>query len=145
MPDGTTPKASGLFFEKKVRVLVAQLCPILCDPMDCSPSGSSVHRVLQARILEWVAIPFSRDIPNSGIKPQCPALQAGSLRSDPPGKLSEFPLKKKKKKTNHAPPFPQFSSVAQSCPTLCNPMNSSTPPCPSPSPRVHSNSCPSSW
>ena len=38
----------------------AQLCPTLCDPMDCSPQGSSVHVILQARILEWVAIPFSR-------------------------------------------------------------------------------------
>ena len=43
-----------------VCVLVAQLCPILCDPMDCSTSGSSVHGILQARILEWIAIPFSR-------------------------------------------------------------------------------------
>ena len=42
-----------------VCVLVAQLCPALCDPMDCSPPGSSVHGILQARILEWVAIPFS--------------------------------------------------------------------------------------
>ena len=41
-------------------VLVAQLCPTLCDPTDCSPPGSSVHGVLQARILEWVAISFSR-------------------------------------------------------------------------------------
>ena len=40
-------------------VLVTQLCPILCNPMDCSPSGSSVHGIPQARILEWVAIPFS--------------------------------------------------------------------------------------
>ena len=39
---------------------VAQLCPALCDPMDCSPPGSSVHGILQARILEWVAISFSR-------------------------------------------------------------------------------------
>ena len=39
---------------------VAQLCPTLCDPMDCSPPGSSVHGILQARILEWIAIPFSR-------------------------------------------------------------------------------------
>ena len=39
---------------------VAQSCPTLCDPMDCSPLVSSVHRILQARILEWVAIPFSR-------------------------------------------------------------------------------------
>ena len=40
--------------------LVAKLCLTLCDPMDCSPSGSSVHGILQARILEWVAISFSR-------------------------------------------------------------------------------------
>ena len=42
-----------------VCVLVAQLCPTLCDPMDCSPPGFSVRGILQARILEWVAIPFS--------------------------------------------------------------------------------------
>ena len=39
---------------------VAQSCPTLCDPMDCSPPGSSVHGILQARILVWVAISFSR-------------------------------------------------------------------------------------
>ena len=45
----------------KVKVLVTQLCQILCDPTDCSPTGSSiVHGILQPRILEWVAIPFSR-------------------------------------------------------------------------------------
>ena len=42
--------------------LVANLCPTLCDPMDYSPPGCSVHRLLQARILEWVAISFSRGI-----------------------------------------------------------------------------------
>ena len=41
-------------------VLVAQSCPTLYDPMDCSPQGSSVHGILQARILEWVAMPFSK-------------------------------------------------------------------------------------
>ena len=41
-------------------VLVAESCPTLWDPMDCSPPGSSVHGILQARIPEWVAIPFSR-------------------------------------------------------------------------------------
>ena len=41
-------------------MLIAQLYPTLCDPMDCSPLGSSVHGILQARILEWVAIYFSR-------------------------------------------------------------------------------------
>ena len=39
--------------------LVTQLCPALCDPLDCSPPGSSVHGILQARVLEWGAIPFS--------------------------------------------------------------------------------------
>ena len=42
-------------------VLVAHLCPILWDPKDCSPPSSSVHGILQARILEWLAIPFSRE------------------------------------------------------------------------------------
>ena len=39
---------------------ITQSCPTLCDPVDCSPSGSSIHGILQARILEWVAISFSR-------------------------------------------------------------------------------------
>ena len=39
---------------------VTQLCPTLCDPRDCSPPGSSVHGIFQARILEWVAISYSR-------------------------------------------------------------------------------------
>ena len=47
----------------------------LCDPVDCSPPGSSVHGILQARILEWVAIPFSRDLPNPGIEPRSLALK----------------------------------------------------------------------
>ena len=43
-----------------VMVLVAQLCPTLCDPVDCSPPGTSLCGILQAGILKWVAIPFSR-------------------------------------------------------------------------------------
>ena len=43
-----------------VNLLVAQSCPVLCNPMECSPPGSSVHGILQARILEWVATSFSR-------------------------------------------------------------------------------------
>ena len=45
---------------------VIQSCPTLCDPMDCSPPGSSVRGITQARILEWVAIPFSGDLPDPG-------------------------------------------------------------------------------
>ena len=43
-----------------VCVLVAQSCPVLCDPMDCSPPGPSDYGILQARTLEWISISFSR-------------------------------------------------------------------------------------
>ena len=56
--------------------------------MDCSPPGSSVHGILQTRILEWVAIPSPRDLSDPGIKPGSLALQANSLPSEPPGKYS---------------------------------------------------------
>ena len=45
---------------EKVKMLVVQSCPTFCHHMDCRPPGSSVHGILQARILEWVAISFSR-------------------------------------------------------------------------------------
>ena len=67
-------------------VLVNQSCLTLCDPIDSSLPGSSVHGILQARILGWVAIPFPRDLPDPGIKPASPALQVDSLLSEPPGK-----------------------------------------------------------
>ena len=69
-----------------LKALVAQSCSTLCDPMNCSPPGSSVHGILQARILEWVAIPSSGDLPDPGIKPRSPTLQADSLPSEPPWK-----------------------------------------------------------
>ena len=52
--------------------LVAQSCLILYYPMDCSLPGSSVHGIVQARILEWVAIASSGDLPDPGIEPTCP-------------------------------------------------------------------------
>ena len=67
---------------------VAQSCPTLCNPMNCSPPGSSLHGILQARVLKWVAISFSRDLPDPGIEPGSPALQADTLTSEPPGTLS---------------------------------------------------------
>ena len=54
--------------------------------MDCSLPGSSIHGILQARILEWVTTSFSRDLPDPGIKPGSPALQADALPSEPPEK-----------------------------------------------------------
>ena len=51
---------SSFAFHLSVSVKLLQLCLTLCDPMDCSPPGSSVQGILQARILEWVAMPSSR-------------------------------------------------------------------------------------
>ena len=78
------------FFPVEIRyhlnMLVAQSCLTL-QSMDCSLSSSSVHGILQVRIVEWVAIPFSRgDLANPGFKPGSLALQADSLLSEPPGK-----------------------------------------------------------
>ena len=67
-------------------MVVTQLCLTLCDAMDCSLPGSSVLGILQARILEWVAMPPPGDLPFPGIKPKSPVLQAYSLLSAPPGK-----------------------------------------------------------
>ena len=60
---------------------VTQSCLTLCDPMDCSPPGSSVRGILQARILEWVAI--SGDLPDPGVEHGSPAFQTDSLLSEP--------------------------------------------------------------
>ena len=59
-----------------------QLCPTLCDPTDCSLPGSSVHEILQARILEWVACPPPGDLPRPGIKPTSPAAPTCGLHMD---------------------------------------------------------------
>ena len=59
----------------------------LCDPMDCSLPGFSVHGIFQARVPEWFAISFSGDLPDPGIEPGSPTLQADALPSKPPGKL----------------------------------------------------------
>ena len=67
-------------------MLVAQSSLTLCDPMNCSPSGSSVHGILQAKILEWVAIPFSKGSSRPRIELRSPALLADSLPSEPTGK-----------------------------------------------------------
>ena len=65
----------------KVKLKVTQLFPTLCDPMNYTGLG-----ILQARILEWVAFPFSKDLPNPGIQPRSPALRADSLPAEPQGK-----------------------------------------------------------
>ena len=64
-----------------MEVKVTQSSPTLCDPMDYT-----VHEILQARMLEWVAFPFSRVLPNPEIEPRSPTSQADSLPAEPPGK-----------------------------------------------------------
>ena len=68
---------------KVEKVKVAQSCLTLCNPTDCCLASSSFQEILQARIMEWVAIPVSRDLPNPGIKLRSPALQADSLPTEP--------------------------------------------------------------
>ena len=80
----------NLFLYSESESEFAQSCPTLCDPMDCSLSGSSVHEIPQARILEWVAMPFSRGSSRPRIEPVSLALQADSLPSEPPGKPSQY-------------------------------------------------------
>ena len=82
------------------------LCPAVCDPMSCSPPGSSVHGILQ-EYWSGLAFPFPGDFLNPGIEAGCPALQADSLQSEPPGK----PRKIKGSEVK----------VAQSCLTLSDP------------------------
>ena len=69
-----------------VCVLVIQSCPTLCNPTDCSPPGFSVHGILQARILEWVATPSSRGSPDPGVKRSSASQVTVSLPTKPPGK-----------------------------------------------------------
>ena len=67
-PSGSS-EVSTCLCESEGKKNVAQSCPALCDPMDCSPPGSSVHAILQARTLEWLAMPSPRGSPDPGIEP----------------------------------------------------------------------------
>ena len=67
--------------------LVAQSCPTLCDPMDCSPPGTSVHGDSPGKnVGVGCHALLPGDLPNPGIQPRSPALQADALTSEPPGK-----------------------------------------------------------
>ena len=73
--------------------------PCLCNPMDCSLTGSSVHGISQARILEWVAIPSPGDLPDLRIEPAFLALQADfCIAGRRPSKPEKVKKKKKREK-----------------------------------------------
>ena len=76
---------------------VTQSCLTLCNPTDYSPPGSSIHGIFQARVLQWVAFSSPGDLPDPGIEPRSPSLQADALQSEPPGKP---PFKTKTKQKN---------------------------------------------
>ena len=82
-------------------ILVTQLCLTLCDPMDCSLPGSSVHGISQARIREWIAISFSRG--SSWLRDQIQVSHIESLLFETPGKpiFQEMPYSKQKKQTKN--------------------------------------------
>ena len=63
----------------------SQSCPTLCDPMDCSPPGSSVHGIFQARVLEWVAIPFSRGSSQPRVQTQVSCITGRLFTAQPSG------------------------------------------------------------
>ena len=134
---------------------VTQLCPTLCNPVDCSPPGSSVPEISQARIPEWIAISFSRGSsqPRSLVSP---VLAGGFFISVPPGKsqivllplLFFFFLSAKKRTCSYVFKW-MFSSVQFSCSAVSDSLRPhesqhARPPCPSPTPGIHSDSCPSS-
>ena len=83
---------------------VAQTCPTLCDPMDCSPPGSSVHGIFQARVVEWVAIAFSDSLfysPRNSLSPQTfNTTLPSSLIADMTLLLISLRIQKQKKTTS---------------------------------------------
>ena len=89
----------GTIIISDLKVLVTQLCLTLCDPVDCSPP-SSVNGILQARILEWVAIPFCRASSWTRHQTWSPALQADFLPSEPPEKANNFKTQRLKSYEN---------------------------------------------
>ena len=112
---------------------VAQSFPTLCDPMDCSLPGSFLHGILQARVLEWVAISVCR----------------GSSWPRDPTWVSHIPGRRFNLWATREALY-QLSSVQFSCSVMSyslRPHESqhARPPCPSPTPGVHSDSHPSSW
>ena len=67
-----------------------KLCPDLCDPMDCSPPGSSVHGIFQQEYWSGLLFPSPGDLPDPGIEPKSPALVAGFFTSEQSGKATDI-------------------------------------------------------
>ena len=95
----------------------------LCNHIDCSWSGSSVHGILQARILEWVGCPPPGDLPNPGIEPRSPALQANSSPAEPQGKptITIWPSNSRRRQWHLTPVLLPGKSQGQRSLVGCSP------------------------
>ena len=85
----SAPRESNLILqcdEECMHAKLLQLCLTLCDPMDCSPPGSSIHGFSRQESWSKLPLPSPGDLPNLAIKPRSPALQANSLPTEPLGK-----------------------------------------------------------
>jgi len=92
----------------------AQSCLTLCNPMDCSPPGSSVYGIFQARVLKQVAISFLRDLPNPRIKPtslKTPALAGGFSTISATWEAKTFLILSQERETQASPQ--RVKSLAQ--------------------------------
>ena len=81
-----TLKNENIIVPITVKVLTAQSCPTLCDPVDCSLAGPFVHEFSRQEYWSGLPFPFPGDLPDPGIEPGSPALQAESLPLELPGK-----------------------------------------------------------
>ena len=80
-----------LFLSVFPRMHARSVCPPLCNPMDCSPPGFSVHGFSRQEYWSGLPLPSPGDLPNPGIKPESPTLTGGFFTTEPPGK-SHFPI-----------------------------------------------------
>ena len=105
----------------------AHLCLTLCDPVDCSPPCSSVHRIFQARVLEWVAISFSRGSSRPRDQTQVSRIVSKMLYHLSHQGNANLNISLSFRKPFHGSSLPCCCSVAQSCLIICHPMNCSKP------------------
>ena len=109
----------------KVKVLVTPSSPTLCDPMDYSLPGSSVHGILQARIVEWIAISLSRGSSRLNLHLLHWQVDSLPLSHQESPRMAVVPINFANLDKLHN--LSCCCSVAQSCPTLCHPMDCSMP------------------
>ena len=120
-PSSSTWKPTQLPFLGRPNVCVwsesvspCQSCPTLCDPMDCGPPGTSVHRIPRQEYWSRLPFPSPGNLPEPGIEPRSPALQVDSLPSEPPGTSYTHTHTHTHNHNKVKKSFPAFWAVSQS-------------------------------